>query len=102
MNNVPAMSAVTWETGDSAVPIDLGAVFARLDRHLRIKHNRALLAVEQPKSSALELSRYWVYEAELKTGGKVTRIDLEARARDAGVLEPFERPLAHYQTAPPS
>jgi hypothetical protein len=98
---MPAMSATTWETGDSAVPIDLGAVYSRLDRHLR-KRDRALLAVEQPKSSALELARYWIYECELKDRGKVTRINLEARAREEGVLESFERPLAHYQTAPPS
>jgi hypothetical protein len=99
---MPSMSATTWETGDSAVPVDLGAVYSRLDRHLRTKYNRALLAVEQPKSSALALSRYSIYEAELKSGGKVTRINLEARAREEGVLEPFERPLEHYQTAPPS
>ena len=82
------------------IPVALDTVYDRLDRALRMRE-AALLCLMQPRASALETQRYWVYECELQDGGKVRRIDLVARARELGVLEDFETPLDHWYQRPP-
>jgi hypothetical protein len=71
------------------VPLSLDRLFFRLDHALRW-HDKALVAVEKPRSSPVELARYWIYECELRDGGRVSLCDMPSRALKLGVVEPCE------------
>jgi hypothetical protein len=83
------------------VPIDLGAIFHRLDAHLRNNCNTALLAVLMPQSDSLRPAEFWIFEAGLVHGGSVREIDLVQRANELGILEACESPLSHWASFPP-
>jgi hypothetical protein len=83
----------------ACIPVTRDEIYARLDHVLR-QRNCALLATPQPRTGPLDPQQYWLFEVELKDGGRVSRIDLIKRARELGLVEAFETPTEHWQGRP--
>jgi hypothetical protein len=83
-------------------PIDLGAIFHRLDAHLRNHCNTALIAVPMPQEDTLFEAQFWIFEADLVHGGSIREIDLVQRATELSVLDvSCETALSHWASLPP-
>jgi hypothetical protein len=83
---------------ENRVPVSFSTLFDRVDEFMRPRV--ALVAVRHDRASALQDVAFAVYECQLRDGGKVTAIDLVARARELGLLEPFESPLPYWPSQP--
>jgi hypothetical protein len=83
-----------------AVPLPLDALFDRLDMELG-EHGSALVAVERVKRSPIDQPEYLIYECELKQMGRVREIDMEKRARQLGVIDPYVETVLDRWYRPP-
>jgi hypothetical protein len=85
---------------EAHVPLSLDRLFFRLDEVLRLS-DKALVAVEQPRSSPLDPAAYWTYEVELFDGGKVRLCDMVSRGRKLGVIQDCETVIENSWSSSP-
>lgn len=82
------------------VPVSRDAVYERLRRELQWR-NRTLVAQAAALPHPLQPAQYVIFEVELADNGRVTQVDLGARAIELGLLDPrVERIVDHWQGAP--
>lgn len=79
----------------SLVPVTMDTLFARLDAMLR--PDAALLRSPRPRANVLAEQQFDVYLAEMRSGGKVTKIQLVDYSLKHGVFDPeVESPILHW------
>jgi hypothetical protein len=83
---------------ENCIPTGLNTLFDRIDQCIRPKS--ALIAVGLPRSSAMVPQTFSIFECELRTGGRVTEIDLVVRAKELKVLEDYEKPVPIWGSYP--
>ena len=78
---------------ETNVPTSYSTLFDRVDQAIR--PGSALIAVAIPRNNPMKDAEFVVFECKL-----IKQIDLVARAKELGLLEPFETPVPYWPSQP--